>query len=76
MSHHDPFESWKRYRAGEPLPEGFVDDVCEAVLLRENERARLRSRVVRVALGSLAAAVCLFRVLQVVILFVVERPTL
>jgi hypothetical protein len=76
MSHHDPFEAWKRYRAGEPVPEDFADRVLTAVRRRGRRRALLLARAARVALCSLAAAVCLFRVLQVVILFVVERPTL
>jgi hypothetical protein len=76
MSHHDPFEAWKRYRAGGPVPEDFVDSILEAVRRREHERARLRARAARVALCSLAAAVCLFRILQVAALFLVEHSTL
>ena len=76
MAHHDPFEAWKRSRAGGPVPEDFVDSVLEAVRRREHKRVRLWGRAARLALGSLAAAVCLFRVLQVVVPFLVERPTL
>ena len=76
MSHHDPFEAWKRYRAGGPVPEDFVDSILEAVRYRERRRALLLARAARVALCSLAGAVCLFRVLQVVVLFLVERPIL
>lgn len=76
MSHHDPFEDWKRYRAGGEVPEDFVDSVLEAVRRREHDRARLLARAGRVALCSLAAAVCLCRILQVVVLFLGERPSL
>jgi hypothetical protein len=76
MSQHDPFEDWKRYRAGGEVPEGFVDTVLEAVRRREDGRARLLARASRVVLCSLALAVCLFRIFQVVALFLVERPTL
>ena len=76
MSPHDPFEDWKRSRAGQPVPEDFADTVLEAVRRREYERARLRARAARVALCSLAGAVCLFRVLQIVALFLGENPTL
>jgi hypothetical protein len=76
MSHHDPFEAWKRSRAGGAVPEDFADSVLEAVRRREHRRARLLARAGQVALCSLAAAVCLCRILQVVVLFLGERPTL
>jgi hypothetical protein len=76
MSHHDPFEAWKRRRAGVPVPEDFVDSVLDAVHRRAHGRVRLRARAARLALGSLAAAVCLFRIFQVVAPFLVGHPSL
>jgi hypothetical protein len=70
--HDDPYETWKRRRADVPVPGGFADRVL-AELRRRQRRDLLRSRVARVALCSLAGAVCLCRILQVVVLFLTER---
>jgi hypothetical protein len=66
--HDDTYEAWKRRRAGAPVPADFADRVL-AGLRRQQRRALLRTRAVRIGVGSLAAAVCLCRILQVIALF-------
>jgi hypothetical protein len=64
----DTYEAWKRRRADVPAPGDFADRILVG-LRRERRRSLLRARAVRIAVGSLAAAVCLCRILQVVALF-------
>jgi hypothetical protein len=69
---NDPYEAWKRQRADVPVPHDFADRVL-AELRRREERALVRSRAAQVALGSLAGAVFLCRLLQFVVLFLTEH---
>jgi hypothetical protein len=68
MTPHDPYEAWKRRRADVPVPPDFADRVL-AGLRRQRGLSLLRARAARIGLGSLAGAVCLFRILQFVALF-------
>jgi hypothetical protein len=71
----DPYEAWKRRRADVPVPDDFADRVLAALRRREG-RALFGSRAARVALCSLAGAVFLCRLLQFVVLFLIERACL
>jgi hypothetical protein len=66
--HDDLYEAWKRQRAEVPVPADFADRVL-AGLRRERKRSPVWGRVARVGIGSLAGAVFLCRILQVVALF-------
>lgn len=63
----DLYEAWKRHRANVPVPDDFADRALAG--LRRPHPALLASRAVGIGIGSLAGAVCLCRVLQVVALF-------
>jgi hypothetical protein len=61
----DVYETWKRRRADVPVP----DDLADRVVAGLRRPPLFGSRAVRIGIGSLAAAVCLCRVLQVIALF-------
>jgi hypothetical protein len=82
MTPHDPYDSWKQQRAGVPVPDGFADRVLARIRTQREQRSRglvlwlkllVLSRAGRVALFALAGGVCLFRVLQMLALFLVEN---
>jgi hypothetical protein len=68
MTPHDPYEAWKRRRADVPVPDDFADRVL-AGLRRRHGRSLLGARLARIGLGSLAGAVCLLRIVQILALF-------
>jgi hypothetical protein len=77
MHHDDPYETWKRRRARARVPPEFADRVLNAVRERERQRAErwlwlralLWSRPAQVGLTALACAACVFRILQILGLF-------
>jgi hypothetical protein len=84
MPDRDPYEAWKRRRAEAPVPDDFADRVMASLRRPEQRPARrlsevlyglLRSPAFRVGVCSLACAAGLFRVLQVVALFLIEQPS-
>jgi hypothetical protein len=81
MRHDDPYEAWKHARAGAEVPGGFADKVMAVVRARQARRpvllrVLLTSPVVRIGIGSLACAVCLLRILQVVAVFLAGQPSM
>jgi hypothetical protein len=68
ISPDEPYEAWKRRRADAAVPDDFADRVL-AALGREPAPSPLPWRAARVGIGSLAGAVFLCRVLQVLALF-------
>lgn len=80
MAERDPYEAWKRRRAEVAVPDDFADRVMASLPRRERRRAGmlrglLGSPAFRFGVCSLACAAGLFRVLQVVALFLVEQPS-
>ena len=77
MRHDDPYEAWKRARAGAEVPAGFADRVMAAVRARQARRpVRPLSRAVRIGIGMAACAVCLLRILQIVAVFLAGQPSM
>ncbi|HJT77567.1 MAG TPA: hypothetical protein VJ739_10245 [Gemmataceae bacterium] len=80
MAERDPYEAWKRRRAEVVVHDEFADRVMASLRGRERRRAGVLRRLLaspafRVGVCSLACAAGLFRVLQVVALFLVEQPS-
>jgi hypothetical protein len=80
MDNDDRYRLWKQRRARADRPEGFADAVMASV--RDHERARrqrrglrhwlvvlLSSRASRLGIGALAGLTCLYRMVQVIGIF-------
>jgi hypothetical protein len=84
MPHRDLYAAWKRRRAEAPLPDDFADRVMATLIRREQSLVQrlarmlpslFRSPAFRVGVCSLACAVGLLRILQVVVVFVAEQAS-
>jgi hypothetical protein len=69
MPPNDPYEAWIRHRADVPVPEGFAGRLMAEV--RRRQRPLFGYRAACLAACSLAGAVGLCRVLQVVVPFLI-----
>jgi hypothetical protein len=77
MRHDDPYEAWKQARAGAEVPAGFADKVMAGLRARPARRpGPALSRAVQIGIGSLACAVCLLRILQVLAVFLAGQPSM
>lgn len=84
MPDHDLFEAWKRKRAVASVPDDFADRVMGALRLEKHMpgqrlarmyRSLFQSPAFRVGVCSLACAVGLLRIFQVVVVFLTEQAS-
>lgn len=84
MPDHDHYETWKRRRAEITVPDDFADRVMVSLRLQEQRpqqrlarwlRCLFQSSAFRVSFCSLACAVGLLRVLQIVVVFLAEQTS-
>ncbi|HEV3256143.1 MAG TPA: hypothetical protein VG013_04630 [Gemmataceae bacterium] len=83
MQHDDLYQSWKEGRAKADVPADFADRVMASVRAVERHKqpsagrvlllAVLSSRLGRIGICTLACLACVFRMAQVVALFIAEK---
>ena len=85
MQDSDLYEKWKRRRAETPVPVDFADRVMDSLYHREQRPVRRLARMLRdlrvspafrLGVCSLACAIGLIRVLQIIALLLAEQPSL
>jgi hypothetical protein len=83
MNHDKLYEDWRRRCRQTDAPHGFADRVMAAIGSHETGKrqrslltgmmlALMSSRLGKISLCSLAAAICVFRLLHVVAIFVAQ----
>jgi hypothetical protein len=84
MPDRNLYEAWKRRRADASVPDDFADRIMATLRLREQRlgqrftrllRGLFHSPAFRVGVCSLACAVGLLRILQVVVVFLAEQAS-
>jgi hypothetical protein len=85
MEPDDRYEAWKQRRARAEVPVSFADRVLAAVREHEGRQRQhfllqrlllvlASSRVSKVAIGALACLTCVFRMMQVIGVFLFTNP--